>query len=45
MHNHYHDAIKENLFKHVYSKDSEEETFVKLLVVYFMTTVFFLILH
>lgn len=42
MHNRYRDAIKENLFKLVHRKDDEEETFVKLLVVYVMTAIFFL---
>lgn len=41
MHNWNHDAIKENLVKLERSKDSEEETFVKLLMVYFMATIFF----
>lgn len=41
MHNWHHNAIKANLFKLVCNKDGKEKTFVKLLVVYFMTTVFF----
>ncbi|KAH7672124.1 hypothetical protein IHE45_09G032500 [Dioscorea alata] len=41
MHNRHSDAIKVNLFKLVGSKDDEEETFLKLLIVYFMMTIFF----
>lgn len=42
MNNHHYDAIKENLFMLGRNKDGEEETYVKLLLVYFMTTIFFL---
>lgn len=42
MHNRHCDVIKDNLFKLICKKDGkEEEIFVKLLMVYFMTTVFF----
>lgn len=41
MHNQHRDAIKESLFKLVRSKDGEEETFMKLPVIYFMSTIFF----
>lgn len=41
MHNQHCDAIKDNFFKLVCRKDGEEEIFVKLLVVYFMMTIFF----
>lgn len=41
IHNRHHDVIKENLTRLVCNKNGEEKTLVKLLVVYFMMTVFF----
>lgn len=41
MHNCHRDAIKANLFKLVCIKDGKKEIFVKLLIIYFMRTVFF----
>lgn len=42
IHNQHRDAIKDNLFRLVRGKSKTEETFVKLLVVFFMTIIFFL---
>lgn len=41
MHTRHRDATKANLFNLVRSKDVEEETFVKFLIIYFMTTMVF----
>ena len=41
MHNQHRDAIKANLLRLIHSKDGEEETFVKLFVVYLITTILF----
>lgn len=42
MYNQHRDVIKNNLFRLVRGKSKTEETFVKLLVVFFMTIIFFL---
>lgn len=41
MHNRYWDVLKANFLRLVSSKDGKEETFIKLLVVYLMTTILF----
>ena len=41
MHNRHRDAIKAYLLKLIHNKDCDKETFVKLLVVYLITTILF----